>query len=828
MKLNFLTFILLLTGAFNASANDGLRRGTMVITPSPSPPQTKPLTNKCIEAFKAHGKQASQIQETYSICKKNSWSSRDINRVKWSTYFSCFDKFISHKATFPHFHSECLKKPTWLLSAKFNRCHSKVDNLQVTSPIQTCSIKSYAISILSKDFDSCTSDIQDLRVSQNRSVQVCSSHAGQSKVSCYSKLKAHISPTKAWQECSSNYNIRNAVLNSNLDSCMIKMKKLGANSANSLSVCSSYQSTELVKCISTNSSYFDVNTLANKCNNYSFRESSKNPDFNKCITKVQNDNISKLEAISMCSVSDSELKLIVHSRDFNQCLKKDFRIEIPTRDRYSICSDSKTSKLIGDYSYQKCLQSGFNSGIQDYFKLRSEESSNYSSPYVTNTYSNTDIITPWSYVFKDCIGDYKYRNKSKQFNPYLKVYKDYNIHTNALFKDQNLKVGGLSAVRFDEKSNKVYFLSDDRGFNTNSPPRIYTYDYLFNKSGELELTESHIISLTKKNKANNDESGKNNYFTQMDMDPEGFDFTRSGDIIISSELDDLVANDFLSIFSPDGKAFETIPLNDDFKPLKTAQKKCYEKKRKTNFSYNSNWGTIRGSNSNTTVSNEANQIHDDTQSDTYEVCKTTYTQKGFLPNKSLESLSLTPDKNYMFTANESSLYQDTNESYRSNRGKRVRIVRYKADLSDKFKEEKQFFYRLENNTENGLVEILALNRDSILTLERSWDSSTKKVTSRIFLVNLTKAQNILDADEDLISKVRSVKKKLILDLDEIKYELSPGFRKIDNIEGMSFGPTLPNGERSLVLVSDNNFRLSQRSMIIIFELNLYKLLKLTR
>ena len=43
-----------------------------------------------------------------------------------------------------------------------------------------------------------------------------------------------------------------------------------------------------------------------------------------------------------------------------------------------------------------------------------------------------------------------------------------------------------------------------------------------------------------------------------------------------------------------------------------------------------------------------------------------------------------------------------------------------------------------------------------------------------------------------------VEKTLLLDLDELGIPL-------DNVEGMAFGPNLPDGRRSLILVSDNNF-----------------------
>ena len=43
-----------------------------------------------------------------------------------------------------------------------------------------------------------------------------------------------------------------------------------------------------------------------------------------------------------------------------------------------------------------------------------------------------------------------------------------------------------------------------------------------------------------------------------------------------------------------------------------------------------------------------------------------------------------------------------------------------------------------------------------------------------------------------------VRKVLLLDLAEVDIRL-------DNLEGIGFGPSLPDGRRTLLLVSDNNF-----------------------
>ena len=56
-----------------------------------------------------------------------------------------------------------------------------------------------------------------------------------------------------------------------------------------------------------------------------------------------------------------------------------------------------------------------------------------------------------------------------------------------------------------------------------------------------------------------------------------------------------------------------------------------------------------------------------------------------------------------------------------------------------------------------------------------------------------------------------MKKTLLLDLNTLGIPL-------DNVEGMTLGPRLPDGRRSLVLVSDNNFAASQFTQFLLFAL----------
>jgi hypothetical protein len=59
-----------------------------------------------------------------------------------------------------------------------------------------------------------------------------------------------------------------------------------------------------------------------------------------------------------------------------------------------------------------------------------------------------------------------------------------------------------------------------------------------------------------------------------------------------------------------------------------------------------------------------------------------------------------------------------------------------------------------------------------------------------------------------------VTKRLILDVEE-DLGIEP-----DNLEGMAFGPPLPDGRLPLVLVSDNNFNAFQTTQFIVLAVDL--------
>jgi hypothetical protein len=56
-----------------------------------------------------------------------------------------------------------------------------------------------------------------------------------------------------------------------------------------------------------------------------------------------------------------------------------------------------------------------------------------------------------------------------------------------------------------------------------------------------------------------------------------------------------------------------------------------------------------------------------------------------------------------------------------------------------------------------------------------------------------------------------MRKQLLLDLEDLGIEL-------DNLEGITLGPRLPDGSPSLIAIGDDNFSEDQTSQILLFRL----------
>ncbi|KGL63072.1 esterase-like activity of phytase family protein [Polaribacter sp. Hel1_85] len=165
-----------------------------------------------------------------------------------------------------------------------------------------------------------------------------------------------------------------------------------------------------------------------------------------------------------------------------------------------------------------------------------------------------------------------------------------------------------------------------------------------------------------------------------------------------------------------------------------------------------------------------------------------------------------------WVAMESPLLSDGEEPTFTKTSSPIRITYF--DKAAK-KATKQFAYQLEHITKpsqgrtnlNGLTAILEYKENHFLIVERTYQSGYGALGNiiRIFEASVDEnTSNILDIESLRETSFIPLKKRLVFDFEDIRDRLTGGI--IDNIEGITFGEKLANGNQSLVLVSDDNFQ----------------------
>jgi len=110
---------------------------------------------------------------------------------------------------------------------------------------------------------------------------------------------------------------------------------------------------------------------------------------------------------------------------------------------------------------------------------------------------------------------------------------------------------------------------------------------------------------------------------------------------------------------------------------------------------------------------------------------------------------------------------------------------------------------------NSVPEILFIEKNKLWVLERSYTIGVGNFV-RLFEVETVSATDIIKIDALANTNYTPVSKKLILDFSDYKH-------KIDNIEGMTFGPELNDGSKSLLFISDDNFNEEQETQLWLFS-----------
>jgi 3-phytase/alkaline phosphatase D len=303
-------------------------------------------------------------------------------------------------------------------------------------------------------------------------------------------------------------------------------------------------------------------------------------------------------------------------------------------------------------------------------------------------------------------------------------------------------VGGLSGIAYDAKRGVFYSISDDR--SELGPARFYTLRIGLG-DGRLDAGDVAFTDVTTLRGTDG------NPFPPLSLDPEGIALTKDDHLVVTSEGDAVrLIAPFVRTFDLDGGSVDALPVPAFFLP------------------------TADGS-------------------------------SGIRNNLAFESAGVAPNGRFFFTGTEGALFQDGPAASLTG-GSPARLLRYNLRTG---KLDRQFVYPVEPIAEppvpagqfavNGLVELLPLDNHTLLAMERSFSVGAGN-TIRLYRIGDRRATDVKELPSlgGLLDRIRPMEKSLLLDLDVLGITL-------DNVEGMAFGPDLPDGRRSLVLVSDNNF-----------------------
>ena len=186
-------------------------------------------------------------------------------------------------------------------------------------------------------------------------------------------------------------------------------------------------------------------------------------------------------------------------------------------------------------------------------------------------------------------------------------------------------------------------------------------------------------------------------------------------------------------------------------------------------------------------------------------------------NLGFEGLAITPDGRGTWAAMEAALLQDGPVPAFGRRGGPCRFTLFDTVSGQALR---QVAYSPDaipvapipsgSYADNGVSEILMLDAARMLVLERAFINGFGN-SLRLYLTDTREGSDTLRLARLEEGNHRSADKHLLLDFR------TAALTHFDNTEGMAWGPRLPNGARTMVFVSDDNFNPRQRTQFVAFE-----------
>lgn len=326
------------------------------------------------------------------------------------------------------------------------------------------------------------------------------------------------------------------------------------------------------------------------------------------------------------------------------------------------------------------------------------------------------------------------------------------------------RLGGLgSGVAYTGQGNS-YVLIADRGPKdgaTDFACRYHRMDIVVKPGSttpvELKLTGTTLLK---------DETGRQQVGTlaaidqekperSLRLDAEGIRVGPRNTLFISDEY-----GPFVGEYSPEGKRLRLLPLPSRYLPERIGMKPEEELPPRNRF--------------------------------------------GRQPNRGMEGLAISPDGSKLFGIMQSPLIQDGGLDAENKRvGLNCRIL----ELPVAGGETRELVYTLESAS-NGVSEIVAVNDHQFLVLERDGKGGMETQCKKLFLIDVSPASDVSSIaslpTKGLPDGIKPVSKKLFLDMLDPQFGLK-GVDFPEKIEGLAFGPDLPDGRRLLIVTADNDF-----------------------
>lgn len=192
--------------------------------------------------------------------------------------------------------------------------------------------------------------------------------------------------------------------------------------------------------------------------------------------------------------------------------------------------------------------------------------------------------------------------------------------------------------------------------------------------------------------------------------------------------------------------------------------------------------------------------------------------EGTVPNRGLEGLAVSADGKRLTAIMQGPLVQDSQPLKDKRYGRFVRVLHWNLQQPDALPV--QQLYPLEDRS-CGISEILAVEGDRFLILERDGEAGAEAKYKRIYLADFSNASPVESIERlDPWTKPESVQvasKRLVIDLLDPVFGFS-GQRAPEKPEGLAWHPSSDQSIRTLIVSFDNDFEAAKESLFMAFDI----------